>query len=280
VTRASTLGVVACLLVACAGEAETTADPPAREGDPGLGDDATVDATGQAGEAAPATGEAAPGDGAIRALDWGEALFADPTLSPSEFNVFSCATCHPTREDDAATIATDLRDTAFRKEWWGGGAARLLDAVNFCLVYFMRGDPLDEADVRGRALYEYLVSISPTRPAPALPMSFVEEVPIPRDGDATRGEGAYATHCRGCHGEPHTGDGRIGGLVVAIPEGLVAWARAEGERYGVATVPVAPLIVDKIRHGQFFGVGGNMPFFTREILSDAEVADIVAYLGY
>jgi thiosulfate dehydrogenase len=34
-----------------------------------------------------------------------------------------------------------------------------------------------------------------------------------------------------------------------------------------------------VRHGQFFGVGGNMPLFTREALSDSDLGAIVAYLG-
>ncbi|MBX5484795.1 MAG: cytochrome C oxidase Cbb3, partial [Myxococcaceae bacterium] len=39
------------------------------------------------------------------------------------------------------------------------------------------------------------------------------------------------------------------------------------------------VIIEKIRHGQFFGVGGNMPLYGREMLSDEQVADLLAYLG-
>ncbi len=39
----------------------------------------------------------------------------------------------------------------------------------------------------------------------------------------------------------------------------------------------ALVVTEKIRHGQFFGVGGNMPFYPREVLSDAELADLLEY---
>ena len=38
------------------------------------------------------------------------------------------------------------------------------------------------------------------------------------------------------------------------------------------------IMIEKIRHGKFFGIGGNMPLYSTETLSDGEVADIVAYL--
>jgi thiosulfate dehydrogenase len=39
------------------------------------------------------------------------------------------------------------------------------------------------------------------------------------------------------------------------------------------------VVVEKVRHGKFFNLAGVMPFYAAETLSDAELADILAYLG-
>lgn len=191
----------------------------------------------------------------------------------SGFNHFSCATCHRTTADDPSPrIAGTLRDVVYRPSWWGGQAPRLLDAVSFCNVYFMRGTPIDPGDPKGRALYEYLVSISPGRPAPAARLSVVENVaPLPR-GDPRRGERAYAAACRPCHGSPHSGSGRLAPTVAIIPEASLGFAEDQG-------VNATLVVIEKVRHGQFFGVGGNMPPFSREALSDEDLGGILVYLG-
>ena len=212
-------------------------------------------------------------DGPIPAAEYGAALFDDPGFSPSQFNSFSCATCHTTTADETTPrIGGSLHDSAYRVSWWGGYAPRLIDAVSFCTVYFMRGAAIDPEDPRGRALYEYLVSISPTRPAPARPLSVVENVsPVPR-GSAEHGRQVYETVCAGCHGRPHSGSGRLATSVAIIPEASMGFAAS-------FQVDPALVIVEKVRHGQFFGVGGNMPLFSREALSDSDLGAILAYLG-
>jgi len=84
----------------------------------------------------------------------GAALFTDPGFSSSQFNSFSCATCHAVSADETAPrIGGSLYDTAYRVSWWGGYAPRLIDAVSFCTVYFMRGSPIDPEDPRGYSAY-------------------------------------------------------------------------------------------------------------------------------
>ena len=39
-----------------------------------------------------------------------------------------------------------------------------------------------------------------------------------------------------------------------------------------------PITIEKVRHGKYFGVGGNMPLYSLEALSDAQLSDILAYL--
>jgi thiosulfate dehydrogenase len=39
------------------------------------------------------------------------------------------------------------------------------------------------------------------------------------------------------------------------------------------------IFIEKIRHGRFLGYGGEMPPFSSELLSDADVADVLEYLS-
>ncbi|WP_404366484.1 c-type cytochrome [Corallococcus coralloides] len=217
------------------------------------------------------------GDEPRAAADYGEALFQDARLSPSEYNPFSCATCHVTtpaapagRIDSGHT----LYNVAARPSWWGGNETRLLDAVNFCYVNFMRGVTKLEADEpRSRALYEYLSRISPDAQAPALPFTVVKDIQdVPR-GDATRGEAVYRAACQGCHGATHTGEGRLTSQASVLPEVTRDYDEA------FPGIPHAQVVIEKVRHGPFFGVGGNMPLYGTEALSDADLGALLTYLG-
>lgn len=212
-------------------------------------------------------------EGPIAASDRGEQLFSDPGFSDSDFNAFSCATCHSTEQgDDRVRAGYSLANVAFRESFWGGYAPRLIDAVSFCSVFFMRGDAIDPADEKGRALYEYLASISPERPSPALPLTVVANITSVDAGDAARGEEVWEQGCRGCHGEPHTGKGRLSDRVEIVPEASEEYSNEVG-------ISVDLIVVEKVRHGQFFGVGGVMPPFSREALSDEDLGALLAYLG-
>ncbi|PTL83283.1 c-type cytochrome [Vitiosangium sp. GDMCC 1.1324] len=215
------------------------------------------------------------GCGPTPAAEYGEELFGDSKLSESQYNTFSCATCHST----AATppqgkvyAGLSLHNVASRPHWWGGYETNLLDAVNFCYTAFMRGvTPLTPDDPKSRALYEYLVSISPDAQAPAQPFTLVKDITdVPR-GSAEWGADVYRAACQDCHGEAHTGKGRPSKLAPILPE--------VAADYGVAFPGVAPglVFIEKVRHGRFFGVGGNMPLYAREALSDKDLGALLAY---
>ncbi|MCP3140025.1 c-type cytochrome [Pyxidicoccus xibeiensis] len=215
-------------------------------------------------------------DAPVTAAEYGERLFNDARLSESGFNAFSCATCHattPTAPAGRLDSGYTLHDSAFRKSWWGGYETRLLDAVNFCYVNFMRGvAPLPEDSPQSRALYEYLVSISPNRDARPLPFTVVKDAAeVPR-GNVARGGEVYRAACQGCHGEPHTGAGRLTELASILPEVTADY----GETF--PGVPPSLVVIEKVRHGQFFGVGGNMPPYSLEALSDADLGALLAFL--
>lgn len=211
--------------------------------------------------------------GPIAARDHGRALAADPAFSSSQFNTFSCATCHALEQPEPNRIypGAPLADSVHRGSWWGGSAARYLDAVNHCAVYFMRDAPLSREDPKGRALYEYLLSISPDESAAPVPVTVVENITTVPKGDPRRGAEVWDAACKVCHGAAQTGDGRMSELVSIVPEDSVAFAASAG-------VPVSLVIVEKVRHGQFFGVGGNMPFFSTEALSDEDLGALLGYL--
>lgn len=204
----------------------------------------------------------------------GQSLASDPALSPSEFNVFACTTCHSTTPTEGA-IASSLYGAIDRESWWGGTIPSLLGAVDFCYVYFMRGFPsLDPRSDEARALYEWLGTLSTGGPLPTRPMTIVETVYDPSETlptDASRGESVYDRACRVCHGSPSTGQGRLGPNVVIIPEASVEFAEDND-------VPLRLVLAEKVRHGQFFGVGGNMPLWPLERMSDQELADLLEYL--
>lgn len=210
----------------------------------------------------------------ITGVTRGRQVFADPGFSESRFNVFSCATCHATTPDAPPGVAVSLADVTRRESWWGGKVRTLLDASDFCWVYFMRGFPsIDAASDDARALFDYLDSLSSgSDPLPALPLTAVETIVDPGPGDATHGSAVYDRACRVCHGDPHTGAGRIGPAAVVIPEASQDLADDLG-------VDIRLVLTEKVRHGQFFGVGGNMPFYPLEQLSASELADLLEYLS-
>jgi thiosulfate dehydrogenase len=208
------------------------------------------------------------------AVDAGAALFADPRLSTSDFNAVSGATCHDIDDDDddgRIVPGHPLRDAVFRPTWWGGNALSLKDAVDHCLVFFMREAPLEATSPQSRALYEYLLSTSTTRPAAALPLSIVENVASLPRGDPRRGAEVYDLACKSCHGDAFTGIGRLNDLISVVPDDSVSFAEESG-------FPLSVVIIEKVRHGPFFGVGGTMPPFSTERLSDEDLSALIGFL--
>lgn len=217
------------------------------------------------------------GCGPTPAAEYGEELFSDATLSDSQYNTFSCATCHAaTATPPQGTLYSglSLHNVASRPSWWGGYETSLLDAVNFCYTAFMRGTtPLAPEDPKSRALYEYLVSISPDANAPAQPFTLVKDIAdVPR-GSAEWGADVYKAACQDCHGAAHTGKGRLTALAPILPE--------VSQEYGELFPGVSPglVFIEKVRHGRFFGVGGNMPPYSQEALSDKDLGALLAFLG-
>jgi thiosulfate dehydrogenase len=212
---------------------------------------------------------------------YGEELFNDPHgLSKSKDNTFSCATCHHVQdppEDDLRLPGYDLQGVTARERWWGGQEIYLSGAVDACIVNFMRGANLDTESDEARALYEYLASITPPgSPTATLPTTVVETITAIPLGDATRGADLYVKACQNCHGEPHTAKGSIinaSGRKIILPEVANDYVTM------FPGVPTGLVVTEVVRHGRFFNVGTTMPLYTVEALSDAELGDLLAFLG-
>lgn len=207
----------------------------------------------------------------VPARDVGAALFSDPQLSGSAINVHACSTCHAMTDGSPRLYpGFDLRGAVDRPSFWGGASPSLLDATNACLVFFMRGQPLERDDRRGRALYEYLASANEGVMEP-LPMTIVENVATVPRGDANRGRDVWDAACRECHGDVATGAGRLSPFASKVPDDSASFAAESG-------FPIELVIVEKVRHGGFFGVGGTMPPFALEALSDEDLGALLAYV--
>ena len=215
------------------------------------------------------------GCGAMPAASYGEQLFNDPQFAGSQFNAWSCATCHATRDGDARILSGgSLVNAVNRPSYFGGKELRLIDAVSFCYVYFMRGPgPLQPDAARSRALYAYLDTLGAKADVPAVPMTIVlTTADVPRK-DVTRGAAVYRDACHVCHGDKTTGNGRNSTLASKLPN--------VADEYPAIFPGIAPglVFIEKIRHGQFYKVGGNMPFFSTESLSDEDLGALLSYLG-
>jgi thiosulfate dehydrogenase len=224
-------------------------------------------------------GPIACGDREVPAAELGERLFSDPSVSTSRANRFSCATCHRVAPGGPLVIpgsydsGYNLAGVAGRPSWWGGYATTLLGAMNVCLQEFMGGRALLPQDDGARQLGAYLAEESPPDPQPAAPFTIVRRAdPLNgMTGDVSRGGVIYAGGCHRCHGAAHTGDGRLDSTFSIVPEDTRKAFPAPGEaRFAT---------VEKLRHGRFFNIGGVMPLYSLEALSDQEVADLLAYLG-
>jgi thiosulfate dehydrogenase len=141
--------------------------------------------------------------------------------------------------------------------------------MNVCVKDFMGGAPLTEEDERARALEAYLLDVEGG--AVAWPMTIVKNIDALAStaGDNRRGAEAYARSCRGCHGDPRTGKGRSDARTSVIPEDTLRAYPTQARA----------VVVEKVRHGRYFNIGGRMPPYSLEALGDGDLVDILAYLG-
>ena len=233
-----------------------------------------------AGAVGAGCGDSAPQTVVVEAsaVEHGRALFEDPAVAATDFNQYSCATCHTgeSASDDVIRPGGSLRGVTERPHYWAGQELDLLGAVNACLYWFMLVDePWTAEDERARAIYAYLESISQgTEGTEAAPFTIVLNIAELPAGDAARGADAYRRACAECHGAVHTGADRLVDRAPILPDQTL-----DEHPLGEYTADERRLVfVEKARHGAFISYTGQMPPFSLEALPDEDLADILQYL--
>jgi thiosulfate dehydrogenase len=141
------------------------------------------------------------------------------------------------------------------------------------VTHFERAISFDPAVPAAEDLYSYLVSIASTPPTKPVPFTIVRVAMDLPAGSAGRGEALWRRTCSGCHGDAHTGNGKISPLASTVPEDTISLHGGSGP------VVTREVIIEKIRTGSYLGFAGVMPPFSAEVLSDTDVSDLLTYLG-
>lgn len=214
-----------------------------------------------------------PGEVTTTAVQRGEHLVSDPGFAESRFNAYACTTCHAVVDAPGRLLpGAPLAGAARRPSFWGGRFTTLGEAVNECATKFMRAEPLNPAAKKWVDLWAYLQSIAEQGPRDAWPFETVYRIAdLPR-GDAGRGRATWDAACKGCHGAATTGEGLLGPASV-VPGDTLEEHGAEGGSI------VRQVVVEKARHGSYLGFPGVMPPFSKQVLSDSQLADVLTYLG-
>jgi thiosulfate dehydrogenase len=210
------------------------------------------------------------------AEDHGRELFSDHAASPSASNPFSCANCHPSAGTTGRIFSGGmLAGVTTRTSFWGGAENDLLRSINDCRASFMDAPaPWTTDDDDANAMYAYLQSLA----GPADPIAFTLVEPPVADvmpGDANAGAITFGAACKQCHGELHSGNGRIASFVPALPDEVIA----QHASLNLTPVALRGVFVQKIRRGGADTPGQSMPPFSKETLADEDVAGLVALFG-
>lgn len=229
-------------------------------------------------------GAACPADPEVihrTAIEHGEDLSKDPTASGTSFNQLSCVMCHDEHAGDSASekkSGAPLAGALSRPTYWGGTEDTLLGSVNACLYFFMQGStPWRGDEDEAKAIYAWLEALdkeATDAEKQAQPFT-IAPVAVPSTGDTSKGKTAYDAACASCHGAKSTGEGRKVDAAPVLPEQTLK--AHPSPDYSDADRRL--VFVEKTRHGGFLGYGGQMPPLSAELLSDQDVADLLAYLG-
>jgi len=212
------------------------------------------------------------------AVEHGKDLFSDPKISTANKYGFSCSTCHRAEAaagDTRLLPGYDLGGAVDRPTFWGGQRSDLLQAINDCRYLFMNAPQAWRGDEEeAKAVFAYLVSVPKTQSA-AIPMTILAVAQDLPGGDRARGEQVYDGACRVCHGAAHTARGRLKDTIPLLPEES---ADSFVRLYNFDKSQVRVTFIEKVRHGGFLGLYGNMPLYTYESMSDADLSALLTFL--
>lgn len=198
-------------------------------------------------------------------IERGLAIYNQPDPSG---NGFSCSTCHATTPDEESELlhaGHSLHDALRRPSFNLGEFTEVIDAVNICRVHWMKTTSWESTDSGFVDLVAFLESISPSDPTPAL----VYEITPPTvsgsaQGDAQMGCALFHHSCVVCHGPGAEGT-PLAPSLVNFPLGA-DFIRAKIRLSGPREAPYEGLL------------GGQMPFWSKDKLSDDQVEDLAEFL--
>lgn len=222
--------------------------------------------------AACATEEPAPPQAAVAHGKW---LFEHPAASPSSANAFSCATCHAVSKAAVGSRilpGAPLGGSTLRTLFWGGSVRELLPAINQCRFWFMGAQkPWLASDEAARAMWAYLEQL-PGDSTPTAAFTVQGAIADITLGNKANGALLYVNACASCHGAAESGAGQIAKNASVLPGSF----KASHASYTPLNRRLA--FIEKVRHGPFLGYGGTMPPYSLEVLSDAQIADLLAVM--
>ena len=215
------------------------------------------------------------------AAERGRELLSNPKLSSSTLNFASCTTCHRVDDSDrpeAILPGVVLAGATQRPTFWAGQEFDLLQSINQCRFYFMSSNtPWTPQEENAKSIYAYLLSLesrASSAQRASIPFTMVRDAAdVPASG-AAAGEAIYNRACKTCHGTVHQGVGRLRQGLPVLPEETV-----ERHRYLNSRDATRLAFIQKTRHGGFLGYGGTMPPFSLEVMSDADLGSLLAFLG-
>lgn len=201
----------------------------------------------------------------------GETVF---TSAMTNGNQFSCANCHSISEDTAGLSTVDalhrpaspLFNAVNRASYHNGNTANLFDAVNICLEDWMDATPLTESSESWLDLNAYLDQQSDTQTPANIVTTQIAPITDFSQGVVDTGKDIFNQTCATCHGPDAVGTT----LAASLSNRTLSKDRvAEKVR---TTGPTTSQVFANL-------MGGNMPFWSEERLSDDDLSHIATYVN-
>ena len=217
----------------------------------------------------------------------GRELFYDPsfggTLAPDKISGLACATCHADFDETAnpdgkiraghSIVGVPHRGEAKGGMIKGDMFRRTAGGSGFCYQHFLQripGNKVDAAAIpveQAEALMAYFEHVSGDNKGPHFQIEMLDKEAanatadkiLAMKGDSQRGWKLFSRTCNDCH--PTAKKPGIGSQLIRSrpPADMEKWQHK---------------IAAKVRGGGFI-----MPFYAEDLLSNQDIADIVAFLG-
>lgn len=196
----------------------------------------------------------------------GERLYRE---SLEEGNTYACATCHALQEpasDGLLRPGHPIGNATKRPTYKNGQFDEMLSAVNSCLEEWMNAPTWEKSDDDWKTLRDWLDSQATTDSAEPLEYDVASPPSDLGGGNAEEGRQIFNNRCAVCHGKDAAGTNRAPALRRSdlAPDYVAERIRLSGDSDSS--------VYDGL-------TGGQMPFWSKQRLSDGELRNVVAYVA-